>query len=62
MNGPRYVKSLLNKLKQHVHINRCMNFLQDGALCHRSKNLVIFLAKSKVKVLECPDDHTDLNP
>ena len=37
MNGQKYVDLLKGELKQHMTVHKCKIFLQDGALCHRSK-------------------------
>ena len=37
MNGPKYMKFLIKKLKLHVHVHDCAIFMLDGVPCHRSK-------------------------
>ena len=62
MNGEKYVQLLSDKLQLHMQVLRYNIFMQDGAPCHRSKLVTIFLKKKKVKVLDWPGNSPDLNP
>ena len=62
INGPTYVELLREKLKLHMHVHGCTIFLQDGALCHRSKVATEFLRENKISVLEWPGNSPYLNP
>ena len=43
MNGEKYVQLLSDKLQLHMQVHRCNILMQDGAPCHRSKLVTIFL-------------------
>ena len=62
MNGLKHVELLKEKLKLHMHIHGHTIFMQNGALCHRSKVVTEFLKKKQISVLERPGNSADLNP
>ena len=61
MNGEKYVQLLSDKLQLHMQVHRCNIFMQDGAPCHKSKLVMNFLKKKKVKVLDWTGNSPDLN-
>ena len=62
MNGLKHVELLKEKLKLHMHVHGCTIFMQNGALCHRSKVATEFLKKNQISVLERPETSPGLNP
>ena len=61
INGKKYDQLLSDKLQLHMQVHRCNIFMENGAPCHRSKLVTIFL-KKEVKVLDWPGNSPDLNP
>ena len=62
MHNVRYRKILEDKLEIYVAIHECNMFMQNGALCHRSKLVSDFLKKKNIKTLDWPGSRPDLNP
>ena len=62
MNGSKYVELLKNKLLVHMNVHNTIIFMQDGALCHRSKIVKKFLEENHVTMLDWPGNSPDLNP
>ena len=62
MNGSKYVDSLKTKLLLHTSVHNTSIFMQDGALCHRSKIVKKFLGENNVVTLDWPGNSPDLNP
>ena len=62
MNGVRYRRMLKDKLEIRMDIHECNMFVQDGAHCHRSKLVSVFLKKKNIKALDWPGNNPNLNP
>jgi len=64
MNGPRYQTVLENHLLPFMRIHRAQYFLQDGAPCHRSKDVMKRLKEmeNEFAVMDWPGNSPDLNP
>lgn len=62
MNGARYLKLLQEKLMLHMEIHQCSIFMQDGAPCHRARQVNDFLKSNNIELLDWPGNSPDLNP
>ena len=62
MRGPRYINVLSDHMKVQYQIHQCSTFIYDGAPCHRSHIVKIWLAGVNINVLEWPGNSPDLNP
>ena len=62
MNGSKYVDLLKTKLLLHMSVHNTSIFIQDGAPCHRSKNVKKFFGKNNVVTLDWPGNSPDLTP
>lgn len=62
MNGEKYLKVLKIKLKLHMRLLKCKTFQQDGAPCHRAKQVKEWLQQQRIEVLDWPGNSPDLNP
>ena len=61
-NGLKYVELLKQKLLLHMAVQQTTIFMQDVALCHRSKIVKKFLETNHVTTLDWPGNSPDLNP
>ena len=62
MNVPKYVESLKEKLKLHMHVNGSMIFMQDGAPCHKLMVATEFLKINEISEQEMPGNSPDFSP
>jgi transposase len=62
MNGERYMEMLREKLLFWMKHHKATHFLQDGALCHKSKKVMAFLQEQSFSVMDWPGNSPDLNP
>ena len=62
MNGARYLELLQEKLVLHMGIHQCTIFMQDGAPCHRARQVKDFLSSNNIELLDWPGNSPDLNP
>jgi hypothetical protein len=63
MNGTRYRQDLKDKLDFFMNQYGTTHFLQDRALCHRSKVVKVWFAGKPIgELIKWPDNSPDLSP
>ena len=63
MNGEKYVELLKDVLIPEIEAAGVpMTFMQDNAPCHKSKQVLDFLGKTNLNLLDWPPQSPDLNP
>lgn len=50
MNGSHYLNLLYEKLKFHIDVHRCLDFMHDEAPLHKSRRIKYNLMAEKIQV------------
>ena len=61
-NGEKYLNWLKSKLELHMAVHNCQIFMHNGAPCHQTKLVKIFLEQESIQMSEWPGNSPDLNP
>ena len=62
MRHEEYLDCLKSKMLRRYRALKCHTFLQDGAPCHRHRDVTQWLDEKRIKRIVWPGNSPDLNP